>query len=293
MHHQTQESHDRNRRSLHQMPHPASHTTGRGQEGTQAFVATEDGNTRLWKSAAWRDPPRLIESFLEGQVIYPQATAHDTSYWECSREPSGNGILASLSFTRSWRICNVIEYSLWPSQLHTWQPPNHPLSCREAKFAPSPKRYLFGLMINLGCLFLGNRRLRNFDHPHNCLKEFRQRDFPGGLVVNTPGFHCRGYGFHPWSEKLRPHMLCGAKNKNKKKTNLDRGHVPGIELSSEGSVKSMGWVGEIPAAEPGEQSPIRVPSFLNGPANNGLPGICFSNSMWIVFLPFKIPNPYP
>ena len=24
-------------------------------------------------------------------------------------------------------------------------------------------------------------------------------DFPGGLVVKTPCFHCRGCRFHPWS----------------------------------------------------------------------------------------------
>lgn len=25
------------------------------------------------------------------------------------------------------------------------------------------------------------------------------QDFPGGLVVKTPCFHCRGSGFDPWS----------------------------------------------------------------------------------------------
>ena len=24
-------------------------------------------------------------------------------------------------------------------------------------------------------------------------------DFPGGPVVKTPRFRCRGHGFHPWS----------------------------------------------------------------------------------------------
>ena len=27
-------------------------------------------------------------------------------------------------------------------------------------------------------------------------------DFPGGPVVKTPGFHCSGHGFNPWSEKF-------------------------------------------------------------------------------------------
>ena len=175
--HQTQESSDRNYRSLHQMLHPTSHTWGREQEETQAMCATEDGNTRLWKSAAWRDPPRLIESFLEGQVIYPQANGR----WHILLGVFTWAIRKwnfSISFTRSWWVCNVIEYSLWPSHLRVWQPPNHPLSYKEAKFPPSSKMHLLGLRINLGCLFLGNRRLRNFDLPHNGLKEFRQRDFP-------------------------------------------------------------------------------------------------------------------
>jgi len=29
--------------------------------------------------------------------------------------------------------------------------------------------------------------------------EFKiSRDFPGGPIVKTPGFHCREYGFDPW-----------------------------------------------------------------------------------------------
>ena len=30
-------------------------------------------------------------------------------------------------------------------------------------------------------------------------KELRLRDFPGGPVVKTPRFHCKGSGFDPWS----------------------------------------------------------------------------------------------
>ena len=28
--------------------------------------------------------------------------------------------------------------------------------------------------------------------------EREERDFSGGPVVKTLGFHCRGHGFHPW-----------------------------------------------------------------------------------------------
>ena len=30
-------------------------------------------------------------------------------------------------------------------------------------------------------------------------------DFPGGPVVKTPSFHCRGLGFDPWSRTKIPH----------------------------------------------------------------------------------------
>ena len=33
------------------------------------------------------------------------------------------------------------------------------------------------------------------------------RDFHGGLVVQTPCFHCRGLGFDLWLGGLRPCML--------------------------------------------------------------------------------------
>ena len=41
------------------------------------------------------------------------------------------------------------------------------------------------------------------------------RDFPGGPLVKTVCFHCRGYGFH-----LRPHRLHGV-TKKKKKINIE------------------------------------------------------------------------
>ena len=37
-------------------------------------------------------------------------------------------------------------------------------------------------------------------------------DFPGGPVVKTPHFHCRGFGFHPWSGILHA-LLHGRKKK--------------------------------------------------------------------------------
>ena len=36
----------------------------------------------------------------------------------------------------------------------------------------------------------------------NSDKTFKIEDFPGGPVVKTPGFHCRGCGFYPWWGKL-------------------------------------------------------------------------------------------
>ena len=32
------------------------------------------------------------------------------------------------------------------------------------------------------------------------LKKWKYRDFPGGPVVKTPRFHCRGHRFNPWLE---------------------------------------------------------------------------------------------
>ena len=39
--------------------------------------------------------------------------------------------------------------------------------------------------------FLCTERERN--------QEEGERDFPGGPVVKTPSFHCKGRGFDPWS----------------------------------------------------------------------------------------------
>ena len=41
-------------------------------------------------------------------------------------------------------------------------------------------------------------------------------EFPGGPVVRTPCFHCRGPGFDPWSGNEDP-TSCAAGQKKKKK----------------------------------------------------------------------------
>lgn len=42
------------------------------------------------------------------------------------------------------------------------------------------------------------------------------KDFLGGPMVRTLHVYCKGYGFHPWSENLRSHMLDGAAKRGKK-----------------------------------------------------------------------------
>ena len=42
-----------------------------------------------------------------------------------------------------------------------------------------------------------------------------QGDFPGGPVVKTPGFHCRGQRFDPgWRTKTSHALWCGQKIKS-------------------------------------------------------------------------------
>ena len=38
-------------------------------------------------------------------------------------------------------------------------------------------------------------------------------DLPGGPMIKTPRFHCRGHGFDPWSGKFRLPLQCGQKRK--------------------------------------------------------------------------------
>ena len=42
-----------------------------------------------------------------------------------------------------------------------------------------------------------------------------QRDFLGGSLVKTLGFHCRRHGFNPWSRKF--HLLRYSQNKQTNK----------------------------------------------------------------------------
>ena len=49
--------------------------------------------------------------------------------------------------------------------------------------------------------------------------KYYARDFPGGPVVRTPRFQCRGHGFQPGSGNKDP-TCCVAKKKKKKKNML-------------------------------------------------------------------------
>ena len=45
----------------------------------------------------------------------------------------------------------------------------------------------------------------------------KDRDFPGGPVVKTPCFHCRGNGLHPWSGNKDPTYRRAQPNRKKEK----------------------------------------------------------------------------
>ena len=49
------------------------------------------------------------------------------------------------------------------------------------------------------------------DNKHHRVKDLYSGDFPGGSVVKTLCFHCRGHGFDPWWGDLN--MLCGTAKK--------------------------------------------------------------------------------
>lgn len=44
-----------------------------------------------------------------------------------------------------------------------------------------------------------------------------KRDFPGGLVIQTPQFHCTRHRFNPWSRKFLIVKEAAKKEKNKKR----------------------------------------------------------------------------
>ena len=52
---------------------------------------------------------------------------------------------------------------------------------------------------------------------YTCIKSSHRRDFPGGPVVRTPRFHCRGSGFNPWSGELRSRKPTGMAKKERNK----------------------------------------------------------------------------
>ena len=52
-------------------------------------------------------------------------------------------------------------------------------------------------------------------------KDLKILDFPGGPVVKTLRFHCRGHGFDPWSGKIPSRAArCDQKKKQNRKTKI-------------------------------------------------------------------------
>ena len=65
-----------------------------------------------------------------------------------------------------------------------------------------------------------------------------QGDFPGGPVVKTPGFHCRGQRFDPgWRTKTSHALWCGQKIKKSRWTDTKRDHNRKRERSPNITVK--------------------------------------------------------
>ena len=58
-----------------------------------------------------------------------------------------------------------------------------------------PYRIVVMIKGNLGC----ERTIQALDILFLVLIGIHSWDFPGGLVVKTSYFHCRGHGFDPWS----------------------------------------------------------------------------------------------
>ena len=54
-------------------------------------------------------------------------------------------------------------------------------------------------------------RMPLLDNKHHKVKDLYSGDFPGGSVVKTLCFHCRGHGFDPWWGDLN--ILCGIAKK--------------------------------------------------------------------------------
>ena len=57
-------------------------------------------------------------------------------------------------------------------------------------------------------------------HGLGLIRNYLPRDFPGGPVVKTPRFHCRGPGILSLVGELRSNVPRGAAKKRKKATGL-------------------------------------------------------------------------
>ena len=75
-------------------------------------------------------------------------------------------------------------------------------------------------------LLLTEDRLRPRGKKGVGLLKSPQGDFPGGPVVKTPCFHCRGPRFHPWSGKFRmPRGVAKKKKAHRTRARImTRGH---------------------------------------------------------------------
>ena len=61
--------------------------------------------------------------------------------------------------------------------------------------------------------------MKKFATIKDYIKTKNDRDFPGGPVVKTPHFHCRGPGVQSPVGKLRSHMSRGVAKKKPTKVN--------------------------------------------------------------------------
>ena len=76
-------------------------------------------------------------------------------------------------------------------------------------------------------------------------------DHPGGPVVKTPCFHCRGHRFSSWEGNFTSHMLLAVVKKKTKK----------VEDENNGAKKRKNWV---MARKRGPLLILRVPGTVWG-----------------------------
>ena len=85
-------------------------------------------------------------------------------------------------------------------------------------------------------------------HVLSSLNKYAVKNFPGGLVINTPHYLCRGRGFHPraWLRylvgQLRSYMLCNAAKKKKKR----KGEMQGTPNTGIGGINTCQAVINMP-----------------------------------------------